>query len=214
VDPVREYQIAEDVKTRALASTARVIVFPESVLPHWTPAAELFWADTVTALKYAGKVVVIGAITPSGSPHPDYDFAASLAALHEAPAVLRRASRQQAPLAYTNGVVIRGASSSDFTQRIPVPIGMWRPFTNTGAPLRLSSPAVIRIAEQTAAIVICYEQLIPWPMLTAFLDRPTIMIAIANQFWVAGTGIPDVQRNSVSAWARLFRVPVVLASNT
>jgi hypothetical protein len=90
---------------------------------------------------------------------------------------------------------------------------MWRPFTNTGAPLRLTSPAVIRIADQTAVIVICYEQLIPWPTLTALLDRPTIVIAIANQFWVAGTAIPDVQRNSVSAWARLFRVPVVFASN-
>lgn len=216
-EPMREYQIAEDLKVRATASAARVIVFPESVLPRWTPASDLFWTDTITALRSAGKVVVIGAITPTGTRQPDYDFDASLAALHEAPAVrhdFRRASGRQAPPAYTNGVVIRGASSSEFIQRVPVPIGMWRPFTNTGAPLRLSSPAAIQIADQTAAVVICYEQLIPWPMLTAFLDRPTIMIAIANQFWVAGTAIPEVQRNSVRAWARLFRVPVVFASNT
>ena len=115
---------------------------------------------------------------------------------------------------YTNGVVVRGASSGEFIQRVPVPIGMWRPFTNTGATLRLSSPAVMRIADQTAAVVICYEQLIPWPTLTAFLDRPTMMIAIANQFWVAGTAIPKVQRNTVRAWARLFHVPVVFAFNT
>lgn len=215
VNPVREYRIAEDIKARALASTARVIVFPESVLPRWTPAADLFWADTISALSSAGKVVVIGAITPTDTTHPGYDFTASLAAL-ETPAVRHnfgRPSRQPAPLAYTNGVVIRGVSSSEFTQRIPVPMGMWRPFTNTGAPLRLSSPAVIRIADQTAAVVICYEQLIQWPTLTAFIDRPTIMIAIANQFWVTGTAIPDVQRNTVRAWARLFHVPVVLASN-
>lgn len=168
VDPVREYQIAEDVKARALASTARVIVFPESVLPRWTPASDLFWADTITALRSAGKVVVIGAITPVGTSHSDYDLAASLKAL-ETPDVrhdFRRPSRQPAALAYTNGVVIRGASSSEFTQRIPVPMGMWRPLTNTGAPLRLSSPVVIRIADETATIVICYEQLIPWPALT------------------------------------------------
>jgi apolipoprotein N-acyltransferase len=213
LDSVREYQIAEDVKARALASTARVIVFPESVLPRWTPASDLFWADTITALRNAGKIVVIGAITPAATPHSDYDFAASRAALHEEPAARSR-SRQQAPVAYTNGVLIRGASSSEFTQRIPVPMGMWRPFTNTGAPLRLSSPAVIRIADQTAAVIICYEQLIPWPTLTAFLDRPTIVIAVANQFWVAGTSVPEIQRNSVRAWARLFHVPVVLASNT
>lgn len=213
VDPVREYQIAEDIKARALTSTARVIVFPESVLPRWTPASDLFWADTISALRSAGKVVVIGAIKPDGTPQSDYDFTASLAALHEAPAV-RRLSRQQERLAYTNGVVIRGAASSDFTQRIPVPIGMWRPFTNTGAPLRLSHPVGIRIAGHTAAVLICYEQLIPWPALTAFLDRPTIVIALANQFWVAGTAIPEVQRNTVRAWARLFDLPVVLASNT
>ena len=217
VDPVREYQIAEDIKARALASTARVIVFPESVLPGWTPAADLFWADTIDALRSSGKVVVIGAIAPTQTPHSDYDLAAPLAALHQTPAVRRDSgepSRQHAPLRYTNGVVIRGASSGEFIQRVPVPIGMWRPFTNTGAPLRLSSPAVMRIGDQTVAVVICYEQLISWPTLTAFLDRPTIMVAVANQFWVAGTAIPTVQRNTVRAWARLFHVPAVFASNT
>lgn len=216
VDPVREYQIAEDLKARALASTARVIVFPESVLPRWTPASDLFWSDTITALKYADKVVLIGAITPTDTPHSDYDLAASLAALHETREVhrgFRGRSQGHKPLSYTNGVVIRGASSSELIQRVPVPIGMWRPFTNTGAPLRLSSPAVIRIADQPAAVLICYEQLIPWAALTAFLDRPTIMITIANHFWVAGTAIPEIQRNSVRAWARLFHVPVVVASN-
>jgi hypothetical protein len=73
---------------------------------------------------------------------------------------------------------------------------------------------VIQIAGQTAAVVICYEQLIPWPTLTAFVDRPTIVIAIANQFWVVGTPIPEVQRKSVRALARLFHVPVMFASNT
>lgn len=216
VDPLREYQIAEDVKERALASTARVIVFPESVLPRWTPASDLFWADTITALRSAGKVVVIGAITPVGTSHSDYDLTASLTAL-KTPAVrhdFRRPSRQPATLAYTNGVVIRGASSSEFTQRIPVPMGMWRPLTNTGAPLRLSSPAVIPIADETATIVICYEQLIPWPVLTAFLKRPTIMIAIANQFWVAGSQIANVQQTTTRIWARLFHVPVVFATNS
>lgn len=42
-----------------------MIVFPESVLPRRTPASDLFWADTIDALRSAGKVVVIGAITPT-----------------------------------------------------------------------------------------------------------------------------------------------------
>jgi hypothetical protein len=91
---------------------------------------------------------------------------------------------------------------------------MWRPFSNTGAALRLSAPATIPVADQNAAILICYEQLITWPTLTAYLERPTIVIALANQFWVAGTAIPHAQRNSVRAWARLFDVPAVFARNT
>ena len=63
---MREYQIAEDLKARALASTARVIVFPESVLPRWTPASDLFWAETTTAFRNAGKVVVIDARVAPG----------------------------------------------------------------------------------------------------------------------------------------------------
>ena len=51
-------------------------------------------------------------------------------------------------------------------------------------------------------------------MLTAFIEQPTIVIAIANQFWIVGTAIPEVQRNTVRAWARLFHVPVVFAFNT
>jgi hypothetical protein len=169
----------------------------------------------IAALRDAGKVVLIGAITPTGTVGVDFksDVAASLAALHESPVVVRHPSERAGVLSYRNGVVVRGTSTSDFTQRIPVPIGMWRPFTDTGAPLHLFSPAVIRIADHRAAVLICYEQLIPWPALTAFAERPTIMIAIANQFWVAGTAIPNIQRNTVRVWARLFHLPVLFASN-
>jgi hypothetical protein len=216
VDPVREYQIIEDLKARALASKARVIVFPESIVPRWTAATDLFWADAIGGLRDAGKIVVIGAITPTGTAKVDFtsDIAASLAAMNQSPVAVPHPLGRAAVLAYRNGVVVRGASTADFTQRVPVPIGMWRPFTGYGAPLRLFIPAVIQIADQTAAVLICYEQLIPWPTLTAFAERPTMVIAIANQFWVVGTAIPDIQRNTVRAWARLFHVPVLFASNT
>jgi hypothetical protein len=42
VDSVSEHQIAQDVQAPALASKARVIVFPESVVPRWTPETDLF----------------------------------------------------------------------------------------------------------------------------------------------------------------------------
>lgn len=218
IDLLREYQIVEDVQSRSLSSPARVIVFPESVIPRWTPATDLFWEQTVTALKHSGKTVVIGAIVPiSSRPAPsDYDLTAAVVALQAGPATGRLHSRSEPAkhTSYTNGVVMRGAETGSFTQRVPVPLGMWRPFTNTGAQLRLTGPAVVSIANHKAAIIICYEQIIPWPVLASFVERPSILVAVGNNFWLSGTPIPNVRQSTMRAWASLFHVPVIFASNS
>lgn len=220
-DAGREYQISQDLQSRSLSSTARVIIFPESVVPSWTDATDLFWDQTATELKEAGKIVVIGAIARTASASAqrralDYDFTGSIAALHNSSEVggqqLHIASNTEQS-SYNNGVVVRGAETGTFIQRVPIPFGMWRPFTDTGVPLRLANPAVIRIADHNAAIIICYEQLIPWTVLTSLLERPSIIVAIANNFWVSGTPIPDAQQSTIRAWARLFHLPVIFATN-
>ena len=55
--------------------------------------------------------------------------------------------------AYDNvALVITGAHSRAFLQRIPVPIGMWRPFgSGPGIPLRLTGPGTIDIAGERVA---------------------------------------------------------------
>jgi hypothetical protein len=218
---LREYQIAEDIQSRSLASPARVIVFPESVIPNWTSATDLFWEHTITALKRDGKIVLFGAIVPAtGGPAElrwVHDLTASVAALQNTTAITgesRGRSERGSQGSYTNGVVMRGAETGWFAQRVPVPLGMWRPFSNTGAPLKLAGPPVVSIGDDTAAIIICYEQLIPWPVLTSFLERPSIIVAVANNFWVSGTPIPRVQQSTMRAWARLFRLPVIFAANS
>jgi apolipoprotein N-acyltransferase len=35
--------------------------------------------------------------------------------------------------------------------------------------------------------LICYEQLLPWPMLRWAVEKPTILIAVSNEAW---TGNP------------------------
>ena len=222
IDPLREYKIAEDVQSRSLSSTARVIVFPESVIPRWTTATDHFWAEALTGLKQAGKTVVIGAIAPiatagAQSRGAEYDFTASISALRQPTRRsrdLRVMAKNTEQLSYKNEVVIRGAETGTFIQRVPIPLGMWRPFTNSGAPLGLGGAGVIRIAEHHVAIIICYEQLIPWPVLSSFVERPSIVIAIANNVWVSGTPIPRVQQKTMRAWARLFHVPIIFAANS
>ena len=58
-DPVVSFKAAEWFQQRALESKAKVIIFPETVVPCWTEATELFWEQTLAALAASGKTVVI-----------------------------------------------------------------------------------------------------------------------------------------------------------
>jgi hypothetical protein len=50
-----------------------------------------------------------------------------------------------------------GAETGVFAQRIPIPIGMWQPFSNRGVPVRLTSGGLVPIVGERALILICYE---------------------------------------------------------
>jgi apolipoprotein N-acyltransferase len=80
--------------------------------------------------------------------------------------------------------------------------------------LNLLGPGTIDVGGQRAAILICYEQLLTWPMLRSAAEKPTILIAISNESWTAGTMMPRVQHACVCAWARLFGLPVISAINS
>lgn len=70
------------------------------------------------------------------------------------------------------------------------------------------------VAGRRAAPLICYEQLIVWPVLQSMLHKPDLIIGVGNGWWADGTSIIAIQRASIEAWARLFGLPLVLASNT
>jgi apolipoprotein N-acyltransferase len=90
---------------------------------------------------------------------------------------------------------------------------MWRPFARSGVQLHLAGPAVLPVAGQRAAVLICYEQLLTWPILTSLLRKPTVIVAVANDYWARGTTIPASQLTAVRAWARLMALPYVSATN-
>jgi hypothetical protein len=145
----------------------------------------------------------------SGAALRDYDFPSAVAALRSD----RFQYSHRVAEAYQNAVVVRGAQQGTFVQRVPVPVGMWHPFRTGGVPLNLSGPGVIEIGNERAAILICHEQLLTWPVLASMLDDPTIVVAMANDCWVQGTSIPRYQANAIRAWARLFGVPIISAVN-
>jgi hypothetical protein len=185
-DPLREFENAEWIQQRALNSHSRIILFPETVVPRWNDATEAFWEPVLRNLAANGKTIVLGTTIPAA------------------------ASQRR-----LNSVIVRGAGrSASYFQRVPVPISMWRPFSDAGFPLRLSGSGVVSVADQRAGILICYELLLTWPVFSLSLEHPTILVGVANDYWAERTPIPAVQRLAFNAWARLFRWPKLMAVNT
>lgn len=77
---------------------------------------------------------------------------------------------------YENGVIMRGAQTGTFLQHIPVPAGMWNPIRSSSVPLHIFGPSIITIEGRRAAILVCYEQFLTWPVLKAALERPNLLV--------------------------------------
>jgi hypothetical protein len=182
----QDFQASESIQRSILNSKAAVTVFPESVISRWTTATEAFWEPTLARLASQSRVAIIGA---------GLSIAESSA--------------------YDNvALVITGARSRAFLQRIPVPLGMWRPFgSGPTVPLRLTRPGTIDIAGERVAFLICYEQLLVWPFLQSAAEQPTLIVGMANQHWIRNTNIPAAQRACLKAWSRLFALPLLIAEN-
>jgi hypothetical protein len=215
--PADELVIVESIQRLAMRSSERVIVFPEAVVPRWNEATEAFWERTLDDLRAAGKTIIVGSKI-SGGDRADF----SPQDLSAAISTLQSSSRTgsvlvfhdpAAPRSFRNVLIIRGQDNLVFDQRVPVPFGMWQPLQDAGVRLRLNGRGTVQIAGERAAVLICYEQLLTWPMLASMWERPTALIAVANDHWSGGTKIPEVQLAAVRAWARLSAIPYVSATN-
>ncbi|WP_287384320.1 conjugal transfer protein TraB [Mesorhizobium sp.] len=171
---------------RVAGQGAGIVVLPESALGFWTPSLERLWRD---ALASTSVTVIAGAavVDPCG-----YDN------------VLVEISGHEALILYR--------------ERMPVPVAMWQPWQSMmgqggGAKAHFLTSPVVELAGRRAAPLICYEQLLVWPVLQAMLYRPDAIIAVGNGWWTAGTSIVAIQNAGTIAWARLFGVPLVTAFN-
>jgi apolipoprotein N-acyltransferase len=166
---------------------ARVVVLPESSLGFWTPTLERSWQGELADSRVT---VVAGA------------------------AVVERTG-------YDNVLV---AMSSDgghilYHERMPVPVSMWQPWLawsgqGGGARAGLFTNPMVELDGEKIAPLICYEQLIVWPVLQSMLQRPDMIVAAGNGWWTSGTSIIAIQIAGTTAWARLFGLPLVTAFNT
>ncbi|MCZ7497370.1 conjugal transfer protein TraB [Agrobacterium rhizogenes] len=165
----------------------RVIVLPESAFGFWTPTVERLWRE---ALRGHDITVIAGAAVIE---HQGYD----------------------------NVIVAVSADGAGvlYRERMPVPGSMWQPWrewTGQGGGVRahVFGNPVVEIGDERIAPLICYEQLLLWPVLQSILHAPAVIVATGNGWWTKGTSIVSIQKASVIAWGKLFDIPVVMAFNT
>jgi hypothetical protein len=231
--PFQDFAASEFIQEKSTELTARVLIFPEAVVPRWSDATKLFWQQALERARARGQIIALGVGLPAAQARTAQDYREELhelGALDFAAAidVLKSANKPHANYRIApapdsikphaeptdNAMMIVGAESGTFYQRVPVPVGMWRPFSRTSVPVRLAGPGVIAIDRQRTAVLICYEQMITWPILASMLQRPTVVVGISNTFWVDHTSIPRYQSSALRGWAKLFRLPYFLAVNS
>ncbi|ANP91007.1 MULTISPECIES: conjugal transfer protein TraB [Rhizobium] len=171
----------------ATSDGARYVVLPESALGYWTSTVERFWTG---AFSDDDATVITGAAMVD-------------------------------PRGYDNVLVAidRKGSRILYRERMPVPGSMWQPWRflfgeSGGARSDFFANPVVPIGAGRAAPLICYEQLIIWPVLQSMLRDPDFIIAVGNGWWTDGTSIVAIQRTTATAWAKLFAKPLVIAFNT
>lgn len=181
----RQLDLTSAVLNKSSAGN-QAMVLPESALGFWTPTVEQVWQR---ALKGSDKIVIAGAaVVVDGG----YDNV--LVAITEA-----------------GGKII-------YRERMPVPGAMWQPWLSLlgesgGAQAHFFDNPVVDIGGTHVAALICYEQLIVWPVLQSLARDPDLIIAVGNGWWTEGTSIVGIQTGSAVAWARLFNKPLVSSFN-
>jgi hypothetical protein len=117
---------------------------------------------------------------------------------------------------YENVMIALTSEGSEivYRQRMPVPVSMWQPWSTGGAAADFFGNSVVELNGVRLAILLCYEQLLVWPVLQSLVMRPDIMVATGNAWWTGSTNILPIQRAASVAWARLFNLPLTMAYNT
>ena len=72
----------------------------------------------------------------------------------------------------------------------------------------LDRPAILRVGGCAGFSMICYEQLLTWPILTWLIREPTVIVAIANDYWAAVPTVPEFERSAAAAWAQLMSIAI------
>ncbi len=173
-----------DAANAALTRGAKVILFPENVSADWLMSSQLQWNATLQNAIHDKADIVLGAQIDE---HQGFD----------------------------NVFILFGQDGYQVhPARQPMPLGLWRPWSQATYHTHWFNSGKMTVQDQTVAYILCYEQMIPFPLLYSFLKspRPTVIVSGANQWFARPSGYVK-QQNVLLANARLFGVPVLIAVN-
>ncbi|WP_174021949.1 conjugal transfer protein TraB (plasmid) [Agrobacterium fabrum] len=181
-------QLIDMVRKAAEAGEdVRVAVLPETALGFWTPTVARVWQE---GLRGSNLTVIAGAAVVD-------------------------------PRGYDNVIVAISNEAAEvlYRERMPVPGSMWQPWLRWageggGARAHFFGNPAVEVDSIRIAPLICYEQLIVWPILHSMLHAPQVIVAVGNGWWTGNTSIVAIQKASSLAWARLFDLPIVTSFNT
>lgn len=179
------YQQERRIEAEALSHPDSVVLFPETAVPAWSQLSDYHWRDTLRRLEQQHTTILLGTTVPIPTTE-----------------------------ANRNILLTRGFGPHfAYVQRVPVPIAMWHFGDAAGFPLMLHYPPIIRVLNQHAAVLMCYEQLLVWPALQSLAHDPDMLLAPSNDYWASKTPIPAIQHAAAKSWADLWDIPLYEARN-
>lgn len=163
-----------------------VILTPEDIAGPWTSLSGVLWYQTDRLAAANGDTVLLGVQAPTSQGR------------------------------YLDALVMLGAQQGQVVAHQPIPIGEWRPFMGNDYRADWGHPGPTFVGKTPVALLVCYEQMLIWPAVWAWLDgrAPEVILAPANHGWaVLSDTETNIQRGAASALGRLFGVPVIFADN-
>jgi len=136
------------------------ILLPEDAVGPWGGGAQHLWRHIHKEAARQGVTIALGTYSPTN-----------------------HANR------YLDAIHLIGARHGTVGARQPIPMAEWRPFdpdNSTRATWTHLGPSLSFGRDRPAAILICYEQLLVWPLAESFLSsiKPTVIVAPGNHWWV------------------------------
>jgi hypothetical protein len=175
------------ISTALAANDSSVLVFPESAAGPWNHTTAQLWQKA--SRRFGNELTVLFGAEHFKGKDPQRSLIEEV-------------------------IIAQGSISGIlYRQRFPMPISVRRLFSRQEARCHWLDSGVFQLRRHKVAALICYEQVLIWPVLVSMAHRPQVIIAPANAWWSRNTSIPAIQHAILSAWSRLFRIPVVTSFN-